>query len=109
MIEKYIEAINAGQIVSVDWRSIEETLGEDAKRTHSCSIHVNDGSFPTKEEVCADQLTEVQIVEILQQTSVRFMAETYKDGIPYMPIETRYFSSVKPISGPWIEYPNYKA
>lgn len=109
MIEKYIEAINAGQIVSVDWRSIEETLGEDAKRTHSCSIHVNDGSFPTKEEVCADQLTEVQIVEILQQTSVRFMAETYKDGIPYMPIEARYFSSMEPVSGPWIESPNYKA
>ena len=109
MTKKYVEAINAGHVMSVDWRSIEELPGEDAKRTHSCSIHVNDGSFPPKEEVYADQLTEEQIVEILRQANVRFMAETYKDGIPYMPIETRYFSSVKPVSGPWIEYPNYKA
>ena len=109
MIEKYIEAINAGQIVSVDWRSIKEMLGEEAKRTHTCYIHVNDGSFPPKEEVCADQLTEEEIAKILRQTNVRFMAETYKDGIPYMPIETRYFSSVESTSGPWIKSPNYKA
>ena len=34
MTQKYVEAINAGQIMSVDWHSIEEMLGEDAERTH---------------------------------------------------------------------------
>lgn len=109
MTKKYVEAINAGQIMSVDWRSIEEMLGEDARRTHTSSIHANDGAFPPKDETNTDQLTEEQIADVFQQTSVRFMAETHKDGVPYLPIEIRYFSSTKPVSGPWIENPNYKA
>lgn len=109
MTQKYVEAINAGQIMSVDWRSIEEMLGEDAERTHTCSIHADDGAFPPKGETHTDQLTEEQIAEVLQQTNVRFMAETHKNGIPYLPIETRFFSSIKPVFGPWIESPNYKA
>lgn len=108
-VEKYIEAINAGKIISVNWRSIEEMLGENAGRTHACSIYTDDGAFPPKGETYTDQLTEEQIAEVLHQTNVRFMAETHKDGVPYLPIETRYFSSTKPVSGPWIENPNYKA
>ncbi len=106
MTQKYVEAINAGQIMSVDWRSIEEMLGEDAERTHTCSIHANDGAFPPKGEMHTDQLTEEQIAEVLQQTNVRFMAETHKNGIPYLPIETRFFSSIKPVSGPWMIMPS---
>lgn len=109
MTKKYVEAINAGQIMSVDWRFIEEMLGEDAGRTHTCSVHVDDGAFPPKGETYTGQLAEEQIAEVLQQTNVRFMAETHKDGILYLPIETRFFSSIKPVSGPWIESPNYKA
>ena len=109
MVEKYIEAINAGKIISVNWRSIEEMLGENAGRTHACSIYTDDGAFPPEGETYTDQLTEEQIAEVLHQTNVRFMAETHKDGVPYLPIETRYFSSTKPVSGPWIENPNYKA
>lgn len=109
MIKKYVEAISAGQIVSVDWRSIKEMLGENAERTHACAIYIDDGSFPPAEKVCSDQFTEKQIGEFLQQADVRFMAESHKDGMPHLPIEARYFSSAKPISGPWIESPNYKA
>lgn len=103
MIEGFIEAINAGQIFAVDWQSITEMLGEDMKRTHVCTIYRNDGAFPPKQEICSRQLTEEHICEILQRANIRFMAETYKDSEPYLPIETRFFSSMKTKSAPWIE------
>lgn len=88
--------------MSVDCRSIEEMLGEQAERIHLCSIFEDGSSFPPKEEVSSDQLTEEQIADALRQSNVRFMAETHKDGLAYLPIETRYFSGQKPASGPWI-------
>lgn len=109
MIEKYVEAINAGKILSVDWRSIEDMLGENIERLHTCAIYTDDGSFPPKNETYSNQFTEEQICEILKQADTQFMAETYKDGVPYLPIEHRYFSALKPTSGPWIQNPNCKS
>ena len=108
MIEKYIEAISAGQVMAVDWRTIKDMLGEEPQRTHTCTIFRDSGSFPPQEKVFSDQIAEEQIDDILHQAGVRFMAESYKDGKPYLPIETRYFSSVKLAAGPWIKNPNHK-
>lgn len=102
MIEQYIDALNNGKIISVDWNAIEEMLGENPKRLHSCSICTNDDCFPPK-ETYSDTLSEDQLQNVLQHINVQYMAELHKDGLPYQPITVRYFSLVKPLSdGPWV-------
>lgn len=104
MVDKYVQALHDGKIVSVDWRTIQEMLGEDGGRLHECSICVDNGAFPP-ETVETHSLTETQIGEILHQAKVAYMAEIYKDGVPYLPTEIRYFSNVHPKEGPWVKSP----
>lgn len=107
MIEKYVQALTDGKIVSVDWRSIQEMLGENGGRVHACSICIDDNSFPPKVEDSND-FTEDQICEILNKAGVEYMAEKHKDNVLYLPIEVRWFACHKPEIGPWIENPNRK-
>ena len=104
MVEKYVKALTDGNIVAVNWSSIQEMLGEKANRRHECSICAIGDAFPPKPQD-SDQLTETQIAEVIRMSNVQFMADVHKDGLPFLPIEVRYFSCVAPKSGPWYESP----
>ena len=106
MVEKYVKALTDGYIIAVNWSSIEEMLGEQADRLHECSICPIEDGFPPKPQ-STDQLTEDQIAEVLRRSNVKFMADTFKDGLPFLPIEIRYFSCATPKTGPWNKNPNY--
>lgn len=105
MIDKYVQALRDGKIISIDWRTIREMLGEDGNRLHECSICTESSTFPP-ENAETHSLTETEIFEILHQANVAYMADVYKAGVPYLPIETRYFSNVQPKAGPWVQSPN---
>lgn len=98
MTDKFILAISEGQIVSVDWRGIQEMLGEEPKREHDCSICSN-GSFPP-EPMETFQMTEEQISDALSKSPSLYMAEVFPSGKLYMPPEKRFFSAC-PHDGPW--------
>lgn len=51
-MEQYIDALNKGKIISVDWNSIDEMLGETPKRLHLCSICTNDNRWASLPIYC---------------------------------------------------------
>ena len=104
MVDKYIQALSDGKIVSVDWHTIQEMLGEDENRLHACSICENGDVFPPN-AVETTELNESQICEILSKARVGFMAETYTGNSPLMSIKMRFFSNAKPTTGPWMAGP----
>ncbi len=105
MPEKFIEALECGNIVAIDWSSIEEMLGEKPARLHTCSICINEDCFPPK-GTYSTSLTEEQIKEILHRGNIQYMAETYKQRTFCQSIEARFFATAKPLVGPWIHNPN---
>ncbi|MCM1569154.1 MAG: hypothetical protein NC081_06870 [Roseburia sp.] len=104
MVDKIVQALSGGKIISIDWHSVQEMLGENSQRSHECSICSNDGAFPPKAEETVT-LSEEDACNVLHQAKPAYMAEIHKDGISYLPIEIRYFSVAEPQVGPWIKNP----
>ena len=105
MIEKYVQALADGKIISVSWGAIQENLGEDDERQHKCAICLNGDDFPPK-PLEVHSLSEKDISAILEQSNVQWMAETYEGQPLVSPIEARYFISATPKAGPWMKNPN---
>lgn len=106
-MQEYIDALENGKILSVDWSSIEEMLGENPKRKHTCSICEPEITFPPS-SIKTTTFTEEEICTLLNLAEVCFMSDLHQDNIPWKPIKVRYFSCVKPEVGLWMERPNHK-
>lgn len=101
MLQEYIDASVAGKIIAVDWIGIEGMLGESPERLHKCSICEDNKAFPPQ-VVKENEFSEADISKILKAMPINYMAETYEQGQPHFPIETRFFATTKPSTGPWL-------
>lgn len=105
MISLYVEALKAGKILAVDWRNIDEMLGEDMGRKIQCSICKNSSEFPPVTEETHD-LSEAEVMDIIRQAGIKWAAFDYINGTPLSRFKTRYFAVIKPRAGQWLEDPN---
>lgn len=104
MIQKFVEALKDGKILAVDWREIDEMLGEDPGRRIKCSICSEGDSFPLIPEKTHD-LREEDVMEVIRQAEVKWIAFDFANGTPLSRFKTRYFAAKKPAVGQWLKNP----